>query len=239
MFENMPMSKFSPSRQTLETREILLEAAGRIFAQNGFRAATVRRITREAGVNLAAVNYHFRDKRELYTSALKHAHQVAARTAGADVAGTPEKRLSVFIQGFLGYLLDPDRPAWQGRLIAREMAEPTRALDRLVEESVLPVKRRIAGIVRDLLEPRAPEAQVRMACCSVIGQCLFYVHCREMIARLFPDQRHDLQDVDALTDHIFRFSRAGLAAMRSRPVAGAKKNAFAHRKNSKTKKSYE
>jgi len=215
------MSRSSP-RPVPETREILLEAAGRIFAQNGFHATTVRRITREAGVNLAAVNYHFHDKQELYISTLKRAHQAAARTAGADIAGTPEKRLRAFVHGFLGYLLDPDRPAWQGRLIAREMAEPTRALDRLVEESVLPVKKRIAGIVRELLEPRASDARVRLACCSVIGQCLFYVHCREMISRLFPKQRRDAQDVDGLADHIFRFSLAGLAGMRRESAAKAK-----------------
>ncbi len=210
------MSRSSPSPAP-ETRESLLEAAGRIFAQKGFHATTVRRITREAGVNLAAVNYHFHDKQELYVSALKRAHQAAARTAGADVAGTPDKRLRAFIHGFLGYLLDPDRPAWQGRLIAREMAEPTPALDRLVAESILPVKRRLAGIVRELIEPRAPEARVRMACCSIIGQCLFYVHCREMISRLFPQPRRGAPDIGALADHIFHFSRAGLAEMRRQP----------------------
>jgi AcrR family transcriptional regulator len=227
------MPRSSP-RHAPETREVLLDAAGRIFAQNGFHATTVRRITREAGVNLAAVNYHFRDKQELYVSALKRAHQAAARTAEADTAGAPEKRLRAFVHGFLGYLLDPDRPAWQGRLIARELAEPTRALDRLVEESVQPVKKRIAGIVRGLLEPGAPEARVRTACCSVIGQCLFYVHCREMITRLFPEQRRGPQDIGALADHIFRFSRAGLAAMRRQSAAGAKKPPAA--KKSKTKK---
>ncbi|MCE0498606.1 MAG: CerR family C-terminal domain-containing protein [Methylacidiphilales bacterium] len=235
----MVAPKSSPPRHALETREILLEAAGRIFARKGFRAATVRRITREAGVNLAAVNYHFHDKRELYTSALKHAHQAAARTAAADVAGTPEKRLLLFIQGFLGYLLDPHRPAWQGRLIAREIAEPTRALDRLVEESVLPVKKRIAGIVRDLLESRASEARVRMACCSIMGQCLFYVHCREMISRLFPEHRHKPEDIDVLAGHIFSFSQAGLAAMRRQSVAGQKKSASVRRRNTKTKKPHE
>jgi AcrR family transcriptional regulator len=231
----MPKPKSSP-RQAPETREILLEAAGCIFAQNGFHATTVREITREAGVNLAAVNYHFRDKQELYISALKRAHQAAARTAEADIAGAPEKRLRAFIHGFLGYLLDPNRPAWQGRLIAREMAEPTRALDRLVEESVLPVKERIADIVSELLEPRASDEQVRMACCSVIGQCLFYVHCREMISRLFPKQRRGSQDIDTLAGHIFRFSLAGLAAMRRQSVAEAKKPRSRLSKKSKTKK---
>jgi AcrR family transcriptional regulator len=222
-----------------ETPGLILEAAGRIFAQDGFHATTVRRITREAGVNIAAVNYHFHDKQELYFRALKLAYQAAARTAGADVAGAPEKRLRAFVQGFLSYLLDPNRPAWQGRLIAREIAEPSPALDRLVQESVLPVKKRLAGIVRELLGSRASHAQVHLGCCSVIGQCLFYLHCREMITRLFPEQGRTPHDVDALADHIFRFSVAGLAALRRQSTSGTKKSRPLPSRQSKTKKTYE
>jgi AcrR family transcriptional regulator len=206
----------------LETRELILEAAGRIFAQQGFRATTVRQITREAGVNLAAVNYHFHDKRELYVRVLQRAHQAAARTAAADGAGDPAKRLHAFIAGFLDYLFDPQRPEWQGRLIAREMAEPSPALDRLVAESVLPVKERLSGIVGELLGPGASEAQRRRASFSVLGQCLYYMHCRELIKRLFPMEMDEREDIGALTEHVFHFSLAGIAALRKQSEAAAK-----------------
>jgi len=205
----------------VETRELILNAAGRIFAENGFHATTVRQITREAGVNLAAVNYHFRDKHELYISVLKRAHQAAAKTEEADQAGTPRQRLRTFIQSFLAYLLDPKRPAWQGSLIAREMAQPTPALDRLVAESIEPVKRRISGIVRELVGPDVPETRVGLSCLSIIGQCLHYVHCREMISRLFPKGSDVPRDVETLTDHIYEFSLAGLNAMKNRKKSGS------------------
>ena len=44
------------------TREKLLDVAGRIFADRGYRAATIREICLAAGANVAAVNYHFGDK---------------------------------------------------------------------------------------------------------------------------------------------------------------------------------
>lgn len=201
---------FAKLSSSEKTSHLLLEAAGRIFARRGFHATTVREITKEAGVNLAAVNYHFRDKRELYARVLQHAYQAAARTEGADFAGTPRERLRVFIRMFLGYLLDPNRPDWQGRLIAEEMAHPTEALDRLVEESVQPVRKRIQSIVRDLLGPEATASSVRMACFSIIGQCLFYVHCREMTGRLFPEERRVPRDIETLAEHVFQFSLAGL-----------------------------
>src|SRR3989442_13609471 len=52
----------SPAR----TRERLLEAAERLFAERGFRATSVRALTSEAGCNVASVNYHFGGKEGLY-----------------------------------------------------------------------------------------------------------------------------------------------------------------------------
>jgi len=199
---------------TADTRELILNAAGQIFAQHGFHATTVRQITREAGANLAAVNYHFRDKQELYLNVLKRAYSSATSTAAADLAGPGPARLHTFIFSFLAYLLDPKRPQWHGVLIAREMANPTPALDQLVAESVRPVKHRIAGIVREILGPGATDEQVGLACLSIIGQCLHYVHCREMIARLFPKGSVP-HDVETLTAHIYAFSLAGLNSMKS------------------------
>jgi len=47
------------------TREKILEAAEKLFAENGFAATSLRRITAAAEANLAAVNYHFGSKEEL------------------------------------------------------------------------------------------------------------------------------------------------------------------------------
>ena len=56
-----------------DPRQRLLETAGQIFAEKGFDGATVREICRRAGVNIAAVNYYFRDKERLYIEAVKEA----------------------------------------------------------------------------------------------------------------------------------------------------------------------
>lgn len=204
----------APVAETADTRELILAAAGRIFGRQGFRATTVRQITQDAGVNIAAVNYHFRDKQELYTRVLLQAHQAGARMAKVQFTGTPLEQLRTFLGAFLGYLLDPGRPEWHGQLIAREMLRPTAALDRLVIESIHPVKERLSGIMREILGPGVPEEKMRLACFSIMGQCLYYIHCREMIVRVFPAERHIHRNVDTLADHIFQFSVPGLQALR-------------------------
>lgn len=56
----------SPRKSTSATRERLIRAAERCFTEHGYEAASLRQITRLAGVNLASVNYHFSSKKELW-----------------------------------------------------------------------------------------------------------------------------------------------------------------------------
>jgi AcrR family transcriptional regulator len=53
------------------TEKRLLEATGAIFAEHGYRSATVRQICEKARANIAAVNYHFGDKEGLYRAVLR------------------------------------------------------------------------------------------------------------------------------------------------------------------------
>ena len=59
------MKSTGAERTRTNTRQRVLEAAGEVFAERGFRAATVREICQRAKANLAAVNYHFGDKERL------------------------------------------------------------------------------------------------------------------------------------------------------------------------------
>src|ERR1700745_2336690 len=96
------------------TRDKILSTAGEVFAEQGFEGATIRAITERAGVNVAAVNYHFRDKAELYTRGVVDACSCRAggRDGRAEAPDSPEARLRSLIYHFLEYLLDPDRAAW-------------------------------------------------------------------------------------------------------------------------------
>src|SRR4051812_8334662 len=101
-----------------DTRGQLLQAAGEIFAEKGFRQATVRDIISRADTNIAAVNYHFGDKRGLYVAALQHWLGAAVEKYPADGGLSPgapaDQRLTAFIRAFLLRLMDEGVPAWHG-----------------------------------------------------------------------------------------------------------------------------
>lgn len=217
-------SKLPPDQA--RTRAQLIEAAAEIFATHGFHTATVRDICLRAGANIAAVHYHFGDKQGLYTEVMLHAHQQAYEKYPANLGvtdGAPAaERLAAFIRSFLLRIFAKGPVAWHGRLMAREMIEPTAALDALVREQIRPIARELSGIVRELLGRGADEELVRLSGMSVVSQCLFYHHCRPVITRLYPRQKYDEADIDLLAAHITKFS---LASLRRLALAGPSKSA--------------
>jgi AcrR family transcriptional regulator len=200
-----------------ETRQRLLEAAGEVFAARGFRQATVREICRRANANLAAVNYHFRDKAGLYAAVLEYAHLRALEKyplGGPDYDALPAAgRLRVFIQHAIFKLFDEDMTACRFKLMAWEMIEPTAALDSLVANIIRPLEQRLRAIARELLGPGAPDEQVRLCEMSIISQCLHHRQAQPVIRRLFPEQHYGPEDLTALADHITQFSLQALQGL--------------------------
>ncbi len=194
------------------TRDRLLAAAGEVFAELGFSHATVREICSRAGANIAAVNYHFGDKQGLYSAVFHYACTLVAEHVPVGSTVPARERLRVFIRAFLAHMLDEGRPAWHGKLMAREMIEPTGVLDDLVGQSIRPHFQELIGIVRALLGRRAADAAVRRCSTSIIGQCVFFLHSRPILVRLDPGLRFTREEIDALSEHITLFSLKGLTA---------------------------
>src|SRR6202795_1665253 len=94
----------------------LLDPGLEVFAHEGYRGATIERICRLAGANIAAAHYHFGDKRRLYAAVFAHAERRARDGPKPDgVTGTPADRLRAHVTSFLRRLLDPERPAWMAQ----------------------------------------------------------------------------------------------------------------------------
>lgn len=199
-----------------DTRQRLLEIAGEVFAARGYRSATVREICQRAQANVASINYHFGDKEKLYLEVLRFAHTCAFAKYPPDMGlksgATPKQRLHAFVRSFLYRVLDEGRPAWHGKLMAREIADPTGALEAIVKDGIRPHFATLRGIVSDLLGSKlaADPARVRYAAWSVVGQCLFYFYARPVILQLHPGQTFSPNDLEEIARHITDFSIAAL-----------------------------
>lgn len=212
------MSKAVPLIPDPEAKGRLLRAACAVFAEQGFRGATVRAICRQAQVNVAAVGYYFGSKEALYAEALKASamRSVALHPLDAGLAADApwEAALGAVVHAFISRVLAEGEGSWYGRMISREMVEPSAALQDLVEEVIRPQAQYLWAVVRRALGDGADEAQVRAGAYSVVAQCVFHHQARPMMARLGGPG----PGAAALIDHVTVFSIAGLRAMAASPV---------------------
>jgi len=194
--------------------ESILESAGEIFAQQGFRRTTVREICKRCKVNLAAINYYFGDKEHLYLACLKYYQSIAAQTIplnfGINPSDPPQKKLSTYIQTFMFRLLEEDKQTLFGRLLAHEFFEPTGALDSLIEESIKPSFYFLSSLVREVLGNNLPEKKVELCTMSIIGQCFYFRSAQPVIFRLRGKDKYSKEDIKEIADHIINFSLKAL-----------------------------
>lgn len=213
------LSSTGAGHDAVATRERILEAAGEVFAERGYRDATVREICARAGANLASINYHFGDKERLYAEVFERARctsNEAIERLAALAGQPPEVRLSAFVTAFLSKLLDRGRPTWHAKLMSREMIEPTSVLDRMIEQSIRPQWEMLCGVVSELMGVPARSHAAAMAAASVMGQCLHYHHTREVGARLCPGFYDREQIIAEVAQHVTAFSLSAMEGMRRR-----------------------
>lgn len=196
-----------------QTRTRLIDAAGEMFAELGFHHATVRQICQRAGANIAAVNYHFRDKTGLYTEVVRQSMQAARLdtvTAAFDLDAPPEVILRAVIKARLERLRSLDLSDWHFRIFAHELAQPTPAMNVVVNEAIRPLYSRMCNLLGSLLRLPPDAEKTRLCAHSIIGQILFYAFARPVISRLAPEMKMTATQIDLIADHITEFSLAYL-----------------------------
>jgi TetR/AcrR family transcriptional regulator, regulator of cefoperazone and chloramphenicol sensitivity len=201
-----------------ETRVRVLTAASRLFAANGFEKVTVREICRAADANVAAVNYHFGDKLGLYREVLAkametmHATTEAARQAGN--GGTSEQKLRAYIRVFLQRVIGQGHDTWIHQLMAHEIADPTPALDLVLDQVIHPRMVYLSDLVADILRLSADDEQVLRCVLSIQSQC--HVAMTSAVSRRFmPDFKGDSSAIDRLAQHIAEFSLGGIHSLKT------------------------
>jgi AcrR family transcriptional regulator len=211
------------------TRDRLMEAAGIVFAEKGYRRARVSEICDKASANVAAVNYHFGGKEQLYAEVWRAAYQESV-TAYPPDGGLPptaeaEERLRMFIRSMVFRILKHGPESTAGRILLQEMMQPTPVIGRVLRDAIRPIELHAIEIGRALLGTEAPELTVRYCLMSVVHQCLAIGFKGGQKPPILGRGRFSDDEIDGLVEHIYRFSRGGIEAIRAsmgngRGVAG-------------------
>ena len=195
------------------TRAVVLEAAGKVFAERGFAEATSKEICERAGTNGAAVNYYFGGKEGLYEEVLIEAHRqmLSLEDLNRIIASeaTPEEKLRVFLEHIIRTAMNASE-LWGIRIFLRELASPSPFVPKFITTAVFPKSQKLRELIRDItgLPPDSPAMQRATA--------LVALPCMGLI--LFPEKLRTLMlpatagDAEGLLEDMLAYMLGGLRA---------------------------
>lgn len=167
------------------TKQRLLDAAVKIFAEKGFQATSIRAVTREAGTSLSAANYHFGSKEELLRAALHARARVInrrrlelldrARVEAGGAVLSVESVIDSFIRPVFErqakMLATGARPPG---LAIRLYLDPPEVISKIRHEAFEPTNRRFVEALMEVL-PDSSREKVELALRFVLGVIVFAV----------------------------------------------------------------
>jgi len=200
---------------TDDTQYRIVEAAGPIFASKGYRDATVREICEAAGVGLASVNYHFRDKQQLYVRVVEHAYEELHSHGMVRLDDVPEmppmERLTEWISRVCRKILREGRDSWQDQILSRELRNPTPVCEVFLRNRIMMDLKPLLEVLEEVLPAGTSDMARWRFAHSVMGQALFYDTYHKFTQVLAGDDV-DMTNFgdDKVAEHIARFCGAAL-----------------------------
>jgi len=201
------------TRPSEVTRERIMKAAERLFAERGYDGTSIRAIVAKARVNQAAINYHFDGKDGLYRAVLRAAFRALTEQQLAHAeevrAMSPDEALREFIRRQLHPLMARDELARQLRIFNWETVRPTAVFRNLVSEEATPFMGLASDLVRRFL-PEADRRTITVAAVWLIGQCSTFLRNREVLAQPPVGLELDEATLEWLSQTISRWVIGGL-----------------------------
>lgn len=205
-----------------DTRERILDSAEELFADKGVAATSLREITSRAGVNLAAVNYHFGSKTGLFEAVLER-RLLPLNQERLDALDRLENRpgeCPFEVEEVLDALLRPAVrliavPASKGarfpKLLARVILEPNEEFLQIFRRQFDEIGVRFHGALSRCL-PQLPHTELIWRAQFLIGAMAHTICHLSSIRELCREQPGDEVDVDELVARLIAFAAPGLRA---------------------------
>jgi AcrR family transcriptional regulator len=216
-----------------DTSQRLLDAAEGLFADRGYDGVSIRDIAAAAGVNVAAINYHFGGKERLYQVILERV-MTAKRDRYLAALRAPRKAsdegledlLRAFFRTHFDDTLKSERGASFIKLLVRELHEGSRERRQIIQEQLAPLWTEFGQALREVV-PGLDEAAAAWVAGSLHGQLVHFTmrwhrapaplaggDQPHLVQALFPPLAEDVDRyIEQAVAHIVRFAAAGIRAV--------------------------
>ncbi len=208
------------------THDKLLETAGKLFAEHGFKGTSIKMIAEETGQNIAAVNYHFGSKQQLLIDTLKFVLEKIMTPVSPKESTSPDcliDELSRYVFERCRFLLGSKTKLWYGRLIVRAGFEMPFSAEQVGIEFYQPDFDYLESIARRF-KPDINGNKARLWAYSVVGQIFFYVFGRDKILVANKRGSFDVSMVKEISEHITAVSTCWLQKTADKKPVGRAKN---------------
>ncbi len=199
------------------TKERILDTAEVLFAQKGYRAVSVREITSTAECNLAAVNYHFGNKENLYLEVFRSRWVPRAVRVRESFSKALSSRTSLSVrtvvralaQAFVEGPLSDEERLRHSQLMTREMTQPTKAFEFVAQQVIEPFFKDVGEKLSSALSDEIGQEQMLLNIFSIFAMVLYFNFARVAVSRLTGHQ-YDTAFRAKLVEQITQFSLKGL-----------------------------
>jgi len=205
-----------------ETRTRILDAAEELFMLHGFEGTSMRLLTSRAGVNLAAVNYHFGSKDALIEALFRRRLDPmnAARIAELERIETEARGRTLapeeIIRAFVGQSLRLIEDTKSGgrsfiRLLGRTYTEPAKPIRALIGQLYAPTMERYKAALERAL-PHMPREELVWRMHFMFGTLSYTLAATDAVQLIAGCKPEDRYDARLLEDRLTAFLAAGLNA---------------------------
>ncbi len=200
------------ARNESEQRQKILEAAVRVFGNNGFGGATIRGIGKEAGVNSALLYYYFEDKKALYLQTIRMIlggfFDRIEKAPGDQLDA--RARIRLLVDSLFEYYGEtPLRARFMADTIINHADLLGEALDTLIRtRAAIPIQILQEGMARGELRPGNPVH----AWWSILGMSFFSIQVKDNLSKVNPTRfPFEFPDLTERRDQIVDLLLHGLA----------------------------
>jgi len=208
-----------------QTREMLLEKAEILFAQKGYHAVSVREITAAAKCNMASVNYHFSNKKNLYLEVFRSRwvprerlmYEAFEKSVDNLENPTPELVIQALARAYFEGPLSDEELGRHRQLIVRELNNPTEAFELAADQTLRPFFKKLYGLLNFFAPEDVDENNLSFDIMSIFGIILYFNYSRPMVSRI-TGRSYDADFKARLIDQMVRFSLNGLSVKGKGPL---------------------